>query len=269
MKKQQTNPRAQLTLAQLLKQDQLKGPRMPIEVRDWLARFVAGTKLPPVSINSNNPECYREVAWVCAVLDDKYVTTTGDKGLPHAAVAIVEKYLRELEEETNIHIWNQGQVARTALPIMLDGPVRGDDSHTIAVIRAAFALHCTRKQVSDFLTRSGLRESRYSDSKWEKQDLAKPRDYDAATAAAHILGDSKISSAARDELGQAITELGNSTRVFTHHPALVELALQIMFESMSEPIPGKRKKLLTGVRQKDYDRVHATVKRLNNKKRKK
>ncbi len=266
--KKSPKSKAHLTLARLLKQDERgSGNRdnMPLAVRDWLSRFVAGTPLPPVSVDSNNPEAYREIAWVCAVLDDKYITREKDT-LPTAAIAVVQNYLRELEQETGLHIWNDSQIARSALPLMIGMTSQTDASDALAVVKAALAMHCARKEVSDFLTRSGLRDSRYADPEWEKEQLAKQRDYDAATDAAHILGDSATSDDDLNELITTITEFGNSTDVFTHHPALVESALYIMFESMSKRIKGKNQKFLTTERQEEYDRLHAIIQKLKAKK---
>lgn len=265
--KQSSKGKANLTLATLLKQQARyqADDRMPLEVRDWLSRFIAGTPLPPISFCANNPEAYREVAWVVAVLDDHY-TTTGNEGLPTAAIAVVQNYLRELEEETDLRIWNEGSIARSALPLMIAATKETDASDALAVVKAAFAMHCARKEVSDFLTRSGLRDSRYADPEWEKEQLAEQRDYDASTDAALILSDSETSVEDLNELTAAITDFSNSTNVFTHHPALVESALYIMFESMSKRLKGKNQKFLNQTRQEEYDRLHAIIKKLKAKK---
>jgi hypothetical protein len=254
-----------LTLDKILKQDanDRASDRMPIEVRDWISRFVAGTPVPPVSIGSNNPDSYREIAWVEAVLNDKYIA---DNALPNAAIELVQNYLRELEEETDLHIWNEGAIARTALPLMIGLTSQTDASDAFAVVKAAFAMHCAKKEVSDFLTRSGLRDSRYADPEWEKEQLAKAVDYDAATAANHLLADPDLAAADYNELARAIMEFGDSTEVHTNHPALVESALFIMFEAMRKPIKGKNKKFLTEQRQREYDTLHAVIKKLKAKK---
>jgi hypothetical protein len=205
----------------------------------------------------NNPDGYREIQWVCAVLDDKAVTTGDD--LPGAAVDCVYQYVQALEEETDIHIWNEGQVARAALPLMIDLTSATDSSAILAGVKAAFARHCTQQEIAGFLKRHGIRDSRYVDDEWEGKMLAEQKDYEAAIDVAHILANEEIPMDQRGPLMDAINHLSSGTEVFMWHPALIERALTIMFESMREPLTGKGAKFRNSCRQRDYEAIHALI----------
>jgi hypothetical protein len=249
--------RSRTTVAELLKYDQPGNTSaLPLPVRDFLARYAAGEPVPETA--GIDEWWYGDSELLVAVLADMRADIPG--GLPESAHDYIQEYLYRLEESTQVHIWNDPDVLRAAYPLMMmcfgEGRWLAGDYPDALAMKATLSRLCTRRELSGFYERYGLKDDQTDRSVMAGSVVQdKPADY--VMKAARLLADPRTPAATRETIERAIADLANATDVHVTHPALVERALTIMFESMKKRV---RKQTITPNRREAYKQLMGLLK---------
>jgi hypothetical protein len=234
MKKNKPKDRGDLTVAELLDSDSWTGvpggdpqgiPNLTIPVRDWLKKLVAGEPTPFADMI--NPDQYEVIELAVSVLVDKH----GARGemLPASAVDYVEEWLYRMEEAADLHIWSVADIARPFLAHALSlDDISSDKSSGTVAMQVALSRLCTQEELNRFYERHNLarkvERTAYKGSQaW--------RDQQVAIKAARVIADPSVPDEFKEPILDVINDLGMATTVSCLHPALIERALTLMFES--------------------------------------
>ncbi len=176
--------------------------------------------------------------------------------LPESATDYVEDWLYRLEEATSLHVWNVADIARPFLGHVAECARVSDSTDGVfEAMETVLARMCTQKELKEFYQRHGLGKKR-GGYRYTKGERKANRDHAAALKAARLMADPKTPDEFKGRLMDEINHLSTATGVHYSHPALIERALTIMFESMDQPITGKLAKFRIKERQRDYDKMH-------------
>jgi hypothetical protein len=202
---------------------------LPIAVTDWITKYVAGEKVPFGDMF--HPDDYASVEMVVAILLDE--GGVEPEMLPQSAFDYVEEWLYRLEESTDLHVWNDAQIARVFLTIVLQmaREVDSPDGH-VESLQTILSRLCTGEELDRFYERHGLKPKAAKSPK-PSQRL---RDQRVAVKAARVLADPSVAEETKNVIRDAMNDLSTDAGVPTWHPALAERALTLMFESKTAVI---------------------------------
>lgn len=231
--KTQPKDRGSLTLAELLEADRHMGhlpgdqlPSLTIPARDWLKKFVAGEDTPRT--DSINPDDYEVIELIVSVLADRAYGTANEM-LPQSAIDYVEEWLYRMEEASNLHVWNVADIARPFLAHAYSLAQASDSTEGgKEALETALSQLCTKDELTRFYERANL--TRKTERTAYKGSQAW-RDQQVAVKAARVLADPSVSDDIKNPIRDAILCLSTASCVPLDHPALVERALTLMFES--------------------------------------
>jgi hypothetical protein len=198
---------------------------VPVYVRHWLERYIEhGAESSEIHITEREREwtTMDQARFIYDVLDSKY-QDTGEHEFPEAARDYIEEYLYRLSEMTEIRVWNDPETAITALSTMLTMTGESDYERPSNIALKIAVRHLTTMRERRHFLREEASEP-YNETEAD-------RHYKAAMKAARILADPRTSFKVRNELEDVIGELAMGTKVNIYHPALVERALTVMFET--------------------------------------
>jgi hypothetical protein len=210
------------------------------------------------TITLDLPPMYDETAdqfveTVCLLMNDKHKTTGSDIELPPAVDEVIERFLYELEQSTYIHIWNIGDIARVALPYMLEATevntgTRSDMSMMLATLRVL----CTKAEYAAFEQRAGLKST-------PRPPTKQTRDYQAGVTLARLLADPRTPAATRLALQDGLIEFTNQANIIVDHPALARRAFALCVDEMSKRRRGQYAKQETAQRRRIYNDLMALL----------
>lgn len=220
--------RQQTTIQEFLWRD-----KMPLPVRDYLERYVAGEPTPYSDMVDEG--IYGDGELIVAVLCDEFVS---NDALPEGAKDYVQEYLYRLEESSGVHIWNTPDVARVAYPLMFRG-TNGEPGYMLegetldaSLIKAALRRLCTRRELSEFYDRHGFEDGYKGRGEMPGSVMTDEGNYlEAAAKLARHLADPRTPEKLRRDLGAALVKLASLTNTHVDHPALCERAMVLMCES--------------------------------------
>lgn len=238
MNQENNSMREQQTAAALLEDE-----RVPLGVRHWLEQYIREGEQALAQFETNRDTATMEQArLIYDVLDSKYQEVTA-REFPNAARDYIEEYLYQLADASDIHVWNQPDLAVMALPVLLDcAPGSIVDDATTAALKIAVKALTTRRERRAFLR----------DFVEEADERKERRDGKAAMKLSRYLADPRTPTTTRNKLGATFIELAGELNIHADHPALVERAASITFESMeSAAYPDIAKRL--------YESLHATL----------
>jgi hypothetical protein len=176
-----------------------------------------------------------------------------DSELPETVTAIVQNYMREMAKEFDLAPWSNPEIARAAYKYIIDaqsGSLVFTPTMSFRGLRMAAQALCTAAEWKLFFTERDLNDDEPPMTRDEK-------DYEAALKAACLLADPRTPAETRNALQGAVCDFANATDVQIDHPALVERALTIMFESMKKRV---RKQTITPNRREAYTQLVGLLK---------
>lgn len=211
-----------VTVAELLASH--GAPMLPIMVRDWLQRFAAGQPLP--ASDNIHPERFPVIELVAHVLTDEF----DGYPLSRPCYDFVREWLRQLEADNDIHVWNVPDVARAFLAqVFTEGAEMGQGCPGVpeALVLALRRLS-TGAEWSEFEAVHGLNPLQ----EWneaERDDLES-----LGSKAARLLADEKLPKQYRERLQTAVRDLCRAAGIASFHPGLVYRALWLAMEAKGE-----------------------------------
>jgi hypothetical protein len=226
--------RGSLTLNEILDDDNhlnyLPGDQLPnltIPARDWLTKFVAGERTPYA--DSIRPDDYEIIEMVVSVLTDPWSGSDESELLPKSAVDYVEEWLYRMEEAADLHVWDVPDIARPFLAHAYELARTSDSTEGgKEALETALSQLCTQDELTRFYERHNL--NRKTERTAYKGSQA-GRDRQVAIKAARVIADPSVPDEFKDLILDVINDLGMATTVSCLHPALIERALTLMFES--------------------------------------
>lgn len=206
------------TIAELLDDD-----RVPVGIRHWLEQYrETGNEALSVFNANRDSGTMEQARLIYDILDSKH-QETGTNEFSEAARDLIEEYVYQLAEASDIQVWNQPDLAVLALPYLLDCATSGSDvDPTTSALRLAIEALTTRRERRAFLR----------DFETQADETKEDRDWKAARKLSRYLASPTTDPKVRRELGAAICQLANATDVQVDHPALIMRAASIMFENV-------------------------------------
>jgi hypothetical protein len=234
------NDKGKVTVEEFLRRSEL-----PMPVRDYLEKFIHGEPLPYA--DRVDPGQYGDTEFLVSVLADHM--TTNDE-LPCAATEYVREFIYRLEESSDVHIWSNPEVLRAAYPTMIlatggaEGTWMNGDTVDVAAVKAALCRLCTRRELSEFYERNGLKDDFPGfDVMAGSVDITGEDEGGNARRVAQILAAPGTPRATREMLATTLGEFVAAAGVTVSHPALADRAYQLAVEVLAGGTTKGRRRL--------------------------
>jgi hypothetical protein len=202
--------------------DLIRDDGVPMFVRHWLERFVAEKdRALAHSFVEQSSDTLEQAQLIFDVLESSG-KETGESKFSEEAVDYVQEYVYRLAQASDFNLWNLGDAAVAALPVLLEcssGNLIDGDANFMALDSAIHRL-TTKQERQQF-----LRGNRHPATTEDERNV------EAAFKLSRVLADPRTPRETRDELELLIREFSMSSRVSVEHPALVRRAFLLMCEA--------------------------------------
>jgi hypothetical protein len=212
-----------ITVKELLAERGAAVPSLTIHVRDWLQRFATGRPLP--ASDNLDPARFSAIELVVHVLADSY-----DKWpLPQPCYDYVQEWLRQLESNSDVRVWNAPELARAFLAHVFTSAAEGiSESGVLDALVLALRRLSSETEFAEFQALHGL----ISPQQWDEEarnDLEL-----LASQAAGMLVDQNVPAAYQLRLQKAIRELCHSAGIHSAHPGLAYRTVWLAMEATAD-----------------------------------
>lgn len=207
---------ARMTVADLIKDE-----GVPMAVRLWLEDFEErGDKALTHAWVEQEQDTLDLARLIHDVLDSEG-KEHGEHKFPEEARDYIEEYLFRLCRASEFNIWNLGDAAVAALPMLLDcaaNSIEGNPNYI--AVESAIGRLTTPDERREFLT----------GPRWGRNDEDETNT-EAAFKLSRLLADPRTPAETRTALEDALNEFSMSARVTVYHPALARRAFLLMCEA--------------------------------------
>lgn len=229
--------------------DMVADEQVPMHIRLWLEDFITkGEAALTASFVAQDSATLAQARLIKDVLDSGGIETD-ECPFPPAALDYVQEYMYRLAKAAEFALWNLGDAAVAALPILLECAALSIEG-TPSLIALETAIYG--------LTTAEERRYFFKGDRWGTNTPAE-RPTEAGYKLARLLANPQTTAETRARLDSALLEFAQQANINVTHAALAQRVFTLAADEMSQRRRGKYAKQETAHRRQVYNDLLALL----------